>query len=71
MDELESQVLLEALEDAGRHARIQQLANGEYVLVAPGGLFLWDKRDVARYRKGTLQKAIARKLRKEEAVASV
>jgi len=70
MDELESQVLLEALEDAGRHARIQQLANGEYVLVAPGGLFLWDKRDVARYRKGSLQRSIERKRRKEEAAVT-
>ncbi len=67
MTELESQTLLEALIDSGRRGRIQQLGNGTWVIVTqPDGVFLWDKRDAARYRKGSLQKALERKLKKQE-----
>ncbi len=71
MDELTAQILLETLEDAGRHATKKQLSNGDYVVVAADGVYLWNAGDTRRWLKGSLQRALARKLRqeKEEALA--
>ncbi len=71
MDELTAQILLETLEDAGRHATKKQLSNGTWVVVAADGVYIWNEQDARRWIKGSLQRALARKLRKEEVAASI
>ena len=71
MGELTAQVLLEQIEESGRHAAKKRLGNGDYVVVVADGVYLWNAGDTRRWLKGSLQRALARKLRqeKEEALA--
>ena len=65
MDELTAQILLERIEDAGRHATKRQLGNRTWVIVASDGVYLWNAGDGRRWLKGSLQRALERKLTKE------
>jgi len=67
MTELEAVSLLELLQASPGRApgsRIQQLGNGDHVVVVDG-LYIWCEQDAKRWMKGSLQKALARKLKKE------
>src|SRR6266516_3679022 len=42
MGELTAQVLLEQIEESGRHAAKKRLGNGDYVVVVADGVYLWN-----------------------------